>query len=36
MFYIVGLGLADEKDVTLRGLEVLITPSILLSYKRFI
>jgi diphthamide biosynthesis methyltransferase len=25
MFYIIGLGLADEKDVTLRGLEVLAT-----------
>lgn len=25
MFYIIGLGLADEKDVTLRGLEVLTT-----------
>jgi hypothetical protein len=25
MFYIIGLGLSDEKDVTLRGLEVLIT-----------
>ena len=24
MFYIIGLGLSDEKDITLRGLEVLI------------
>lgn len=24
MFYIIGLGLADEKDITLRGLEVII------------
>jgi diphthamide biosynthesis methyltransferase len=22
MFYIIGLGLSDEKDITLRGLEV--------------
>lgn len=26
MFYIIGLGLSDEKDITLRGLEVLIVP----------
>jgi diphthamide biosynthesis methyltransferase len=23
MFYVIGLGLADEKDITVRGLEVL-------------
>ena len=26
MFYIIGLGLSDEKDITLRGLEVGHTP----------
>jgi len=25
MFYIIGLGLSDEKDITLRGLEVRAT-----------
>jgi diphthamide biosynthesis methyltransferase len=26
MFYIIGLGLSDEKDVTVRGLEVILHP----------
>jgi len=26
MFYIVGLGLADEKDITIKGLEVIRNP----------
>jgi diphthamide biosynthesis methyltransferase len=26
MFYIIGLGLADEKDITIRGLEVIRKP----------
>jgi len=24
MFYIIGLGLADEKDITIKGLEVIL------------
>jgi diphthamide biosynthesis methyltransferase len=36
MFYVIGLGLSDEKDVTLRGLEVLITSCKNFSNKRFI
>jgi len=36
MFYIIGLGLSDEKDVTLRGLEVLIIPFKFISNERFI
>lgn len=44
MFYIIGLGLCDEKDVTLRGLEVRIKsnsylhtlrPTVMLGYKKF-
>ena len=27
MFYIIGLGLADEKDITIRGLEVIRKPT---------
>lgn len=27
MFYIIGLGLCDEKDITLRGLEVTVALS---------
>ena len=27
MFFIIGLGLSDEKDVTIRGLEVIIIRS---------
>jgi precorrin-2 methylase len=30
MFYIIGLGLSDEKDITLRGLEVIQLRPILL------
>ena len=25
MFYIIGIGLSDEKDITLRGLEVTVS-----------
>ena len=31
MFYIIGLGLSDEKDITLRGLEVMQLCPILLQ-----
>ena len=27
MFYLIGLGLCDEKDITLKGLEVSLSPS---------
>jgi diphthamide biosynthesis methyltransferase len=27
MFYIIGLGLGDEKDITLRGLQVIRDPN---------
>jgi diphthamide biosynthesis methyltransferase len=32
MFYIIGLGLSDEKDITLRGLEVTQFYQILLEF----
>lgn len=34
MFYIIGLGLSDEKDVTLRGLEVIIILVFLTGFLR--
>ena len=33
MFYIIGLGLSDEKDITLRGLEVKIPENALFGAK---